>query len=180
MENAYIPPDALREVRARLNEYDRAIVDLITLTGYRIDDILFTRVCSWAGAEVTLCERKTGHLRTLKITTELRQVINTINRKNKPDGQRKRSPLAYFIPTTRRIRKGCRHKIHRTTIYRHFEQAVREAGFEGCGYTIHSLRKVYAHDQYKKTGSLLAVQRDLGHKHLETTILYALGDQIRL
>lgn len=180
MENAYIPPEALRAVRARLNQYDRDIIDLITLTGFRIDDILFTRVCSWAGDSVSLCERKTGHMCTVPITTELRQVINRINRRNKPDGQRKRSPLAYFIPTTRRIRKGCRHKIHRTTIYRHFEAAVAEAGYTGCGYTIHSLRKVYAHERYKATGSLLAVQKDLGHKHLETTILYALGDQIKL
>lgn len=181
MENSYIPPGALLAIRARLSEQDRAIVDLLAGTGYRLDDILYSRVYNWAGATVTLRERKTGNKRTVTITSELRQAIATINRYNTPSGQTRRPRLAYFLQTTRiNAPAGCRHKRHRSTIHSHFQRAVREAGYAGCGYTVHSLRKVYAHNRYKETGSLLAVQRDLGHKHLATTLLYALGDAVKL
>lgn len=181
MENAYIPPGALSAIRARLSEQDRAIIDLLTETGYRLDDVLYSRVYHWSGDSVSLRERKTGNIRTVRITPETRSAIATINRINIPIGQPLRPRLSYFIPTTRiNAPTGCRAKRHRSTIHAHFARAVREAGYAGCGYTVHSLRKVYAHRLYERTGSLLAVQRDLGHKHLATTLLYALGDAVRL
>lgn len=181
MENAYIPPGALQAIRARLSEQDRAIVDLLAGTGYRLDDILYSRVYHWSGDSVSLRERKTGNIRTVRITPETRSAIAIINRTNKPIGQPHRPRLSYFLPTTRiNPPTGCRAKRHRSTIHAHFARAVQEAGYAGCGYTVHSLRKVYAHRLYERTGSLLAVQRDLGHKHLATTLLYALGDAVRL
>lgn len=181
MENAYIPPGALQAIRARLSEQDRAIVDILAGTGYRLDDVLYSRVYHWSGDSVSLRERKTGNLRTVALPPEIRSAIATVNRYNTPIGQPQRSRLAYFIPTSRKSApQKCRHKRHRSTIHAHFARAVREAGYEGSGYTVHSLRKVYAHRLYERTGSVLAVQRDLGHKHLATTLLYALGDVVRL
>lgn len=181
MENAYIHPGALAAIRARLSDQDRAIVDILAGTGYRLDDLLYSRVYHWSGDQVSLRERKTGNIRTVKLTPETRSAIAIINRCNTSPSQPIRPRLAYFLPTTRiNPPAGCRAKRHRSTIHAHFARAVREAGFAGCGYTVHSLRKVYAHSLYERTGSLLAVQRDLGHKHLATTLLYALGDAVRL
>ena len=42
----------------------------------------------------------------------------------------------------------------------------------GRGYTLHSLRKCYAVDQLRKTGSYERVQADLGHRYLSTTLIY--------
>lgn len=181
MENAYIPPGPLAAIRARLPPDDRAIVDILTGTGYRVDDLLYSRVWQWQGEQVTIRERKTGNVRTVRITAPVRAAIAEINRAAIKPGQAKRPRFAYLIGSTRpNAPRKCRRKRHRSTIFRHFARAVREAGFAGCGYTVHSLRKVYAHAQYERTGSLLAVQRDLGHKSLSTTLLYALGDAVRL
>ena len=181
MENAFIPPGPLAAIRARLPPEDRAIVDVLTGTGYRVDDLLYSRVWQWRGDTVTLRERKTGNTRTVPVTAPVRAALAVINRAALRPGQAERPRLAYLIGSTRqRAPVRCRRKRHRTTIFRHFARAVREAGYAGCGYTVHSLRKVYAHSLYERTGSLLAVQRDLGHKSLSTTLLYALGDVVRL
>ena len=126
---------------------------------------------------MALRERKTGHTRVLPITSEIRKAVTKI------DGPGRSlaggSALAYLFRARRWI-AGRRHKRHRTTIYRHFEAAVKKAGLEGLGYTVHSLRKVYARNLYNKTGSILAVQKDLGHKNISTTILYCMGDDLHM
>lgn len=63
-------------------------------------------------------------------------------------------------------------KLHRTTVYRQFENAVKKAGLEGKGYTVHSLRKVYARNLFAKTNSITAVQRDMKHDNIATTLMY--------
>ena len=67
--------------------------------------------------------------------------------------------------------------MHRTTYWRHFVQACKELGWQDCGYDPHSLRKLYAVRQLAKTGSLYAVQKDLGHAHIGVTAIYALSDR---
>lgn len=67
--------------------------------------------------------------------------------------------------------------MHRTTYWRHFNDAVERAGLAGRGYSPHSLRKCYAVKLFKKSG-LKAVQDDLGHKYESTTMLYAFSDQL--
>ena len=57
-------------------------------------------------------------------------------------------------------------------------KAVDRANCSGRGYSPHSLRKVYAVRALAKTGDLLAVQSDLNHSHLSTTMLYALSDRL--
>ena len=41
--------------------------------------------------------------------------------------------------------------------------------------SMHSARKIYAINLYRKTGDYNAVQRDLGHEHLSTTLIYIHG-----
>ena len=67
--------------------------------------------------------------------------------------------------------------MHRTTYWRHFEAACRAHGWGDCGYTPHSLRKLYAVRKLAETRSLVAVQRDLGHTSPAVTALYALSDR---
>ena len=81
--------------------------------------------------------------------------------------------LEYTFCAHNRGRSSDRHKTHRTTIYRAFLEAVRKAGLEGKGYTIHSVRHIYAHEELvRRDGNFYEIQKDMGHKYLSTTLLY--------
>lgn len=153
---------------------DRWLVRLLRATGYRIDDVLHTRRWQWSGNEVTIRERKTQNVRRVTITPEIRRIVEQYE----AVAGLKSSRFSAFVPT-RRNRPGDRKKLHRTTLWRHFDKAVRSCGLESFGYSLHSLRKCYAVDQFRKRGSLEAVQSDLGHKYLSTTLIY-LADALTL
>lgn len=77
----------------------------------------------------------------------------------------------YLVPSLR-LRRGRRPSIHRATVWRHVEKAIRAAGLTGYGYTVHSLRRVYAVDVLRHTGSIAAAQAALGHDRIGTTLIY--------
>lgn len=178
IKNRYIPSEHYERIAAGLGREYGALCDLLRLTGYRVDDFLHTRCWQWDRDRITVRESKTGHARTVLLTPEIRAAVQEYRSASGQD-RRPRHPLAYFVES-RRKRPGDRAKRCRTTLYRHFQQAVKRAGFEDCGYSIHSLRKCYARDAYRRTGSLVAVQKDLGHKKLDTTLWYVCGSDISL
>lgn len=177
--SAYIDPVDLDKIRRRLSPEMRALVDILRLTGFRVNDILYSREYQWngKGGVVTLFERKTKKTRSVPMTPELQEAIERY--RSMRFITRFPTTLTYFVQGLRDQDKDL-HKRHRSTIYRHFENAVYHAGLSGKGYTIHSLRKCYAVDRYNATGSLLAVQADLGHKSLSTTCLYVFGSRAKL
>ncbi len=132
-------------------------MDLLVTTGYRLDDILRLRNWQVRGETITIKERKTGNIRTV----------------GNPCSKMCGKSFEYLFRG--RGRAGERKKLHRSTFWRRFEKAVKAAGLEGKGYTVHSLRKVYAVNRYRATGDIKTVQSDLGHKNLATTCLYVLG-----
>lgn len=161
---AYIPADRLDEIRERLSARDQLITDLLRATGYRLDDIMWARVWQLRAQPVALRERKTGKLRTVQLPEALHLQLGA--------AFASRSAMAY---AWRALRAGGRRKQHRTTYWRHFVAAVRACGYADCGYTPHSLRKVYAVEAFRRTHSLRAVQADLGHAYIGTTAIYALS-----
>ena len=164
IRNAYIPPLELAAIRKHLTGRDAVITDILLSTGYRLDDVLSLRRWQLAGAEIVQRERKTGRLRTAQNATPVALTGGGGN------------SLRYAFPALRRRK---RRKMHRTTYWRHFAAAVKAAGYDGRGYTPHSLRKVYAVEALKRTGSLEAVRADLGHTSIGTTALYAFSDRMR-
>lgn len=150
------------------------LCDLLRATGYRVDDVLHTTIGDWSGDTVTLREAKTGNRRTVKLSPAAIVAVHhlTADRVLAPDDE----------PMFRgeRLRDGDSPYLHRSTVWRRFTAAVKSAGLDGRGYTIHSLRKMYAVEQYDRTQSLLAVQKDLGHKRVDTTLWYVCGSDVRL
>lgn len=172
MRNTYIPPDHLDRIMRRSDQDDRIIYTLLIETGFRLDDVISIRRYQAAAAmktgSLTLKESKTGKQRTVKMTSEaLRAILRQFEYNSVS-----KHPLGYLFPsrTSREAQK--RRKLHRSTVQRHFSQAVKRAGLTENGYTVHSLRKVYAHRLYEKTGSALSVMRDLNHDRVSTTLLY--------
>lgn len=165
--NAYIAPEQLAVVMHHLRPIDRLISRLLSATGYRLDDVMHMRVYSVRGDQITLHERKTGHVRTVTMPPDLAEDMRAY--------LHGRNSLSYAWPTLRRRRT---RKMHRTTYWRHFVAAVDAAGYGGLGITPHSLRKLYAVRRLAETRSLEAVQHDLGHTSIAVTALYALSDRL--
>lgn len=167
MQNVWIPPDRLQAIRKHMRGRDLLITDILLETGFRIDDVMHLRKSNLSGRSVRLREMKTGHIRSATLSTETAERIR--------EYAAQRHTLAYLFPALRRVK---RKKQHRTTYWRHFAAACKRAGYGECGYTPHSLRKVYAVRMFRETGSLTAVQKDLGHTNISTTAIYALSDRL--
>ena len=163
--------DFSRILRASSRE-DRALWTLAVETGYRIDDLLrvrqyqISRATSADEPFLSLVERKTGKTRAVPLSPRALDAIRVLW-----GLVEQRHPLAYFFQARRRL-PGQKNKLHRVTVYRHFNRLLQETKLDGKGYTVHSLRKLYALRAYERTGSLLAVKADLNHTSLNTTMLY--------
>lgn len=174
-QNQWIPPDHYAAIRRRLDPRMAVLCDLLRETGYRVDDVLRSTVGEWRGKDsVTLYEYKTKKRRTVELTEPARSAVRRLL--SYRYDLRDDDPLC----PARRPVVGGRPWLHRSTVYRAFVRASERAGLDDRGYTVHSLRKCYARSAYERTGSLLAVQRDLGHKSLETTLWYVTGSDIQL
>lgn len=175
-KNRLIPTTDLDRILRASSADERALWILSCETGFRIGDLLTLR--QWQAHperdELRLKEDKTNNVRGVRLTDRAKEALSWAL-KLCPE----RHPLKYLFPARlrsgeadrRRERGGKRH-LHRSTVHRHFAAAVKRAGLSGKGYTVHSLRKVYAHRRYEETSSLLEVQRDLGHANISTTMLY--------
>lgn len=165
----YIPADRLRRIRDRLTTQDKLIMDTCIETGARIDDVLCLRGIQHDSKEhrIALLESKTNKRRVVTITPELSARLR--------EQQGSRHHFAYIFRGLGNASQ--RRKPHRSTFWRHMVKAAELCGYRDNVYTPHSLRKIYAVNLLHKTRSLEAVRRDLGHKHLTTTMLYALSDR---
>lgn len=172
MRNRHIPPDHLDRIMRQSVSDDRIIYTLAIETGFRLDDILSMRqhhaTSAISTGVLTLKEQKTGKNRSVKLSSEaLRAILRQLH-----DNTPVRHPLRYLF-ASKTVRNGQkRRKLHRSTVQRHFAQSVKRAGLAGRGYTVHSLRKVYARKLYDRTRSALDVMRNLNHDNLATTMLY--------
>lgn len=167
MANRYIPEEHLRKICGRLRGVDRIITEVLLATGFRLDDIMHLRTWELRRETLTIRERKTGHVRSVRIPEEVRERLAV--------HLRKRNPFRYAFPA---LRSGGKAKMHRTTYWRHFMAAVKACGLRDEGYSPHSLRKVYAVRRFAETGSLSKVQADLGHTKPEVTMIYAFSDRL--
>lgn len=173
-QNRYIPPDHYAAIRRRLTPRMADLCDLLRATGYRVDDVLHTTIRDWSGDSVTLREAKTGNVRTVQLSPAALVAVHRLTAHRLMSSED--APMFHG----ERLREGDSPFLHRSTVWRRFTAAVKSAGLDGRGYTIHSLRKMYAVEQYDRTQSLLAVQRDLGHKRVDTTLWYVCGSDVRL
>ena len=168
MRNRIINEEDYTRILKHAHPRYKPIFILLAETGVRVDDILKMRkwvlVKALDTGVLALTEAKTGKYRSVQLSDVALNVLRGLITPQK-------SSLSYVFPTLRRMH---RMKRHRSTITRQFTTAAERAGLGGKGYTVHSLRKLYARRLYNKTRSLLAVQRDLNHSNQQTTLFYLL------
>ena len=166
MRNRIINEDDYTRILKHSHPRYKPIFMLLAETGFRVDDILKMRkwvlVKALDTGVLALTEAKTGKSRSVQLSDVAMSVLRGLKTPQK-------SSLSYVFHTLRRV---YRMKRHRSTLTRQFTAAAERAGLAGRGYTVHSLRKLYARRLYNKTRSLLAVQRDLNHANQQTTMFY--------
>ena len=145
------------------------IIDLLTATGLRVDDLLNTEARAWQGRAVTVKEAKTGKSKFVIVDDEI--IRPAINRLSRLTAGRRGDGCVCLVPSLR-CRDGRRLSVHRSTVWRHIQRAIRRAGLSERGYTVHSLRRVYAVNVLRATGSIEEARKALGHDRISTTLIY--------
>lgn len=147
-----------------LSPQDQLIMQVVLKTGLRISDVL-TLKREQIKPRLTVRESKTGKSRRVWLGDSLAQDIlaqagetwafpGAVRRPNQPETHRSRQAVWRDL---RRAAAACR--IDATL-------------------SPHSGRKVWAVDQYNRTGSVEQVQQMMQHDHLSTTLLYVMADKL--
>jgi len=131
-------------------------------TGLRISDLLTLKTSHFSGTDsVAITEKKTGNVRNLTISPEIMLDIMFFKKIYglKPDD------YLFFSRHQKKHKPMSRQWAHRVI--------ARTASYIGLqNVSSHSMRKIYACDKFVSTGSINDVKRELGHKHLSTTLIY--------
>lgn len=160
----YVPRDELGHVYAALMPTNRLACQVSEATGLRIGDVLALRSEQVRkGQRFTVIEAKTGKSRRVYIPRLLHSQMVT------------QAGDIWVFPSPKNPEK------HRTrqAVWADIKRAAKAFRLPQ-NLTPHSLRKVYAVEQWEKTGDLGKVGQQLNHSpwHPETTMIYAMAAEL--
>ena len=130
-------------------------------TGFRIGDLLRLRLKDVKDFKFIMREQKTGNRRPLELSEGIRQEIDLYASRYR------------ILPSDYLFYSGEQNKrkpMSRQWAHRVISRMARLRGLKSIG--VHSMRKMYACNLFRATGSILSVQGALGHKHPSTTMIY--------
>lgn len=166
--SAYVEPSALGLVLAALQPANRLVFEVMLATGLRVGDVLRLTTAQVKRQRFTVSEQKTGKSRRIYIPADLQlRILGQAGRLYAFEG-----------------RNDWRRHRTRQAVWRDCSRCARffQRGGSVPKGTVspHSARKVYAVDEYRRTGNLDAVRQKLNHDpaHTATTLLYALSDKL--
>jgi len=161
----YIDPIELGHILAALTPPNRLACEVSLATGLRIGDVLSLRTEALQGHDgrLTVLEAKTGKRRRIRLPAALlermlRQAGRVYVWQGRHDWRKHRSRQAVY----KDLRRAAR-------LYR-VSATITLAP--------HSIRKVWAVGQYRKSGDIARVQSLLQHDREAVTMLYAMADQL--
>ena len=159
MRSQYIPAGEIEHLLAALFPVNRLACEISLATGLRINDVLNLKPGQVQKGRFTVREEKTGKTRTVRLPAELQaRALACAGQhyvfEGRLNGRRHRTRQAVF-KDLRRVASAFRVREHLSP---------------------HSLRKIYAVNQYKKYGSLERVKQLLNHDQEAVTLLYAMAD----
>ena len=161
MRSDWVFEEELQHVLAALMPSNRLACEISMATGLRISDVLaLTREQAVKG-RFSLHEKKTGKVRRIRLPLDL---------------QRRALLMSGNIYVFEHRFSGKKHRT-RQAVYKDLRRAARLFRVKPH-VSPHSLRKVWAVEQYHKDGDLKRVQALLNHDSEAVTVLYAMADQI--
>ena len=130
-------------------------------TGLRVSDILTLKPLHLSSCTMQITEKKTKNERTLTIKSELYAKIQAYIK----GLDLEEDDYLFYSP-----RHGRKKPMTRQWVHHVIRRISQNNGLFFIG--THSMRKTYACNLYSSYGSLNDVKNDLGHKKLETTLIY--------
>lgn len=161
MRSEYAPKGEVIHILAALQPLNRLACEISLFTGLRINDVLALKTEQVSKGRFTVREEKTGKTRLVYLPKELQARALACSGQHyvfegRLNGKKHRTRQAVF--------KDLRRAADLFRIKNHISP--------------HSMRKIYAVEEYRKYGNLKKVQRLLNHSDEAVTMLYALADRL--
>lgn len=162
MRTEWIPKGEMIHILASLSPENRLACEISLATGLRINDVLALTPQKVRKQRFTIREEKTGKTRLIRLPTEL------VKRALACAGQ-------HYVFEGRL--NGRTHRT-RQAVYKDLKKACKNFGLKP-NIAPHSIRKIYAVDEFEKGGcNLKRVQKLLNHTSESVTMLYAMANII--
>lgn len=161
MRSEYAPKGEVLHILAALQPLNRLACEISLFTGLRINDVLALKTSQVQKGRFTVREEKTGKTRSVYLPKELQARALACS------GQ-------HFVFEGRL--NGKKHRT-RQAVFKDLRRAADLFRLKSH-ISPHSLRKIYAVEEYSKYGSLKKVQKLLNHSDEAVTMLYALADRL--
>ena len=155
------PRGEIVHILAALQPANRLACEISLCTGLRINDVLSLKAAEIKKQRFTVREEKTGKTKRVYLPVDIwRRALNCSGKHYVFEGRL----------------NGREHRT-RQAVYKDLKRAAR---LFGCKENIapHSLRKIYAVEEYAKYGDLKRVQKLLNHSSETVTMLYAMANCI--
>lgn len=161
MRTDWAPKGEIVHVLAALMPQNRLACEISLATGLRINDVLALKPDQVLKQRFTVREEKTGKTRAIYLPKDLQDRALTCSGK-------------HFVFEGR-----CNGKTHRTrqAVFKDLKRVAKLFGVKE-NVAPHSLRKIYAVEEYQKHGNLKRVQKLLNHSSEAVTQLYAFANVI--
>lgn len=145
-----------------LPEWLKPIVQIATLAGLRLGEILALRYCDLRDSGISVSAASKSHKgREVPLTPDLRPLIARLTRAKGEEG-----PSAYVFVDPATSKAVDRHKVED-----HFARALRRADVEDLHF--HDLRRTFASRLAERGVSLQTIADLLGHSAVYVTLRYA-------
>lgn len=156
----WVPKGEVVHVLAVLSPENRLACEISLCTGLRINDVLALKSEKVLKRRFTVKEEKTGKTKNIYLPKELQERAIACS------GQ-------HYVFEHRL--NGKKHRT-RQAVFKDIKRACKVFGIKE-NVVPHSLRKIYAVEEYKKYGSLKRVQKLLNHSSEAVTKIYALANE---
>lgn len=162
MRSEWKPKGEIVHILAALKPENRLACEISLFTGLRINDVLSLKTEQVRKQRFTIREQKTGKTRTIRLPKEL------FERAMACSGQ--------FYVFEHRL-NGRNHRT-RQAVYKDLKRAAALFCIKEQ-ISPHSLRKVFAVEEYSKCGDLARVKKLLNHSSEAVTMLYAMAHIVK-
>lgn len=152
---------------AGMTPTNRLICTVAMNTGLRIDD-----VCALKTADIQRARQRSGWLVVTEQKTGKRKTVRFRNADL--SAMYWHSGVEYVFP---KRNNPCEHRT-RQAVWKDLARCASAQRVKGLNVSPHSLRKLYAVEQYDKHGDLHKVQKQLNHDNVQTTMMYALSREM--
>lgn len=152
----------MQHILAALMPVNRLAIEVSIYTGLRIGDVLRLKTCNLDKERFTVKEMKTGKSKRVRLPMWLRDELRHIAGR-------------YYVFEGRSDAKKTRT---RQAVYKDLRRAAKLYRLN-AHVSPHSARKIYAVEEYKRTGSIAKVKELLNHSDEAVTMLYAMADELQ-